>query len=76
MTLQLREVQNRRDLRKFVRFPRLLYRENHYWVPPLYNGVMNTFDPDKNAAYEYSQSRQWLALRDGVPGRKGGGHPQ
>ncbi len=66
MTLQLREVKDRGDLRKFVRFPRLLYKGNPFWVPPFYNSVMNTFDPEKNAAYEYSRSRQWLALRDGV----------
>ncbi len=32
--------------------------------------MINTFDPARNAAYEYSQSRQWLALKDGkVVGR-------
>ncbi len=65
MTIELREVKNKADLQKFVRFPRTLYRGSPYWVPPLYNNVMKNFDPEENAAYEYSQSRQWLALRDG-----------
>lgn len=70
MTVELREVTNKAGLRAFARFPGTLYRGNPYWVPPLYNNVMKNFDPDENAAYEYSQSRQWLALRGGrVVGR-------
>jgi len=47
----------------------------------MYNNVIKTFSPEKNAAYEYSRSRQWLALRDGkVVGRVAGilseGHRQ
>ena len=65
MTLKLHEVASREDLLRFARFPEELYRDNPFRVPPLLKGVMNTFDPEKNAAYEYSQSRQWLALRAG-----------
>lgn len=70
MTIELREVKNKVDLKKFARFPSALYRGNPYWVPALYKNVIKIFDPAENAAYEYSQSRQWLALRDGqVVGR-------
>lgn len=65
MNIELREVKNRADLQKFARFPHSLYRGNPYWVPPLNKNVLKNFDPAENAAYEYSQSRQWLALRDG-----------
>lgn len=70
MTVELREVNNRADLRIFARFPRTLYKGSPCWVPPLYSNVEKNFDPARNAAYEYSQSRQWLALRAGrVVGR-------
>ncbi len=70
MTVELREVNNRADLRIFARFPRTLYKGSPYWVPPLYSNVEKNFDPARNAAYEYSQSRQWLALCAGrVVGR-------
>lgn len=70
MTVELREVNNRADLRIFARFPRTLYMGSPYWVPPLYSNVEKNFDPARNAAFEYSQSRQWLALRTGrVVGR-------
>jgi ribosomal protein S18 acetylase RimI-like enzyme len=68
--IEIREVTTPGDLKTFAHFPRSLYKDNPYWVPPMYQNVLNTFSPDKNAAYEYSRSRQWLALRDGnVVGR-------
>ncbi|HOV06005.1 MAG TPA: GNAT family N-acetyltransferase [Anaerolineaceae bacterium] len=65
MTIEIKEVQTRNDLKRFSYFVRSLYKGNPYWVPPIYKNVINTFDPARNAAYEYSQSRQWLALKDG-----------
>lgn len=68
--IEIREVETSKDLKIFAYFPRSLYRKNPYWVPPMYSNVIKTFSPEKNAAYEYSRSRQWLALRDGkVVGR-------
>lgn len=63
--LEIREVKTVGDMRAFVYFPRALYKDNPYWVPPMYRNVFNMFSPQKNAAYEYSRSRQWLAYRDG-----------
>lgn len=68
--IEIREVETSKDLKIFAHFPRSLYRKNPYWVPPMYSNVIKTFSPEKNAAYEYSRSRQWLALREGkVVGR-------
>jgi len=68
--IEIREVTSPVELKTFIYFPRVLYKGNPYWVPPMYQNVQNTFSPEKNAAYEYSRSRQWLALRDGkVVGR-------
>ncbi len=68
--MEIREVKTPADMKAFVYFPRTLFRGNPNWVPPMYRNVFNTFSPEKNAAYEYSRSRQWLAYRDGrVVGR-------
>lgn len=68
--IEIREVKTTAELKTFTFFPRVLYKGNPYWVPPMYQNVLNTFSPEKNAAFEYSRSRQWLALRDGkVVGR-------
>jgi GNAT superfamily N-acetyltransferase len=57
-------------MRKFIRFPNQLYRHNPFWLPALEADEWKTLDRSKNAAFEYSQAKYWLALKDGkVAGR-------
>ena len=35
MSVEIKKVLTRRDLRKFVNFPEKLYKDNPYYVPPL-----------------------------------------
>ncbi len=65
MTVSIKEVQNRRDLRTFIKFPNQLYKGNAYFIPALEADEWKTLDPQKNAAFEYSQARYWLAFKDG-----------
>lgn len=70
MTIEVKEVKNRRDLRKFILFPKKLYQKNPLWVPTLEADEWNTLDVKKNAAFEYSEARYWLAFKDGkIAGR-------
>ncbi|UCE07771.1 MAG: GNAT family N-acetyltransferase [bacterium] len=64
MSIQIREVQSKKDLKKFVLFPYKLYEENQYWVPPLTKGELENLLPDKNPAFEYCEAKYWLALKD------------
>ncbi len=73
MPVQIKEVTNRRDLRRFVDFPNHLYQDSLFYVPALIFDDMNTYRWDKNAAFEHCEARYWLAYRDGkVVGRIGG----
>lgn len=65
MTVSIKEVKTRNDLRLFIHFPFKLYRGDPYWVPGLVADEWNTLDAKKNAAFEYSQARYWLAYKDG-----------
>lgn len=65
MSIEIKEVKNRRDLRKFILFPKSLYHKSPYWIPPLEADEWNTLDSKKNAAFEYSEARFWLAYKDG-----------
>jgi hypothetical protein len=66
----VRPVANRRELKKFIRFPHTLYRGNPCWVPNLDFDEQNTLRPDRNPAFEHCQARCWLAWRQGrVVGR-------
>jgi len=64
MTLTLKEVKNTKDLRKFIRFPLDLYRDHPYFVPSLFPDEMNTLHWEKNPAFEYCETRYWLACDD------------
>lgn len=65
MSVEIRPVRTRSELRKFVNFPEKLYRRNPYYVPPLVFDQMDTLDPEKGAAQEFCDSRLWLAYKDG-----------
>ncbi|MCD6115931.1 hypothetical protein J7K93_02860 [bacterium] len=73
MELQIKEVQNKKDLKKFISFPYDLYKGNKYWVPPLRFDEMNTLDWNKNPAFDFCEAKYWLAYRDGkIVGRIAG----
>ncbi len=73
MSLEIKEVKNRKDLKSFVKFPYKLYEDNPFWVPPLFNDEINSLSKDKNPAFEYCCARYWLAVKDGeVVGRIAG----
>lgn len=70
--LEIRQVQTRRDLKRFVTYPNRLYRDVPQYMPPLVSEDLADWNPKKNPAFEYSEARCWLALRDGkIVGRIG-----
>jgi GNAT superfamily N-acetyltransferase len=73
MSLELKEVKNPKDLKKFVLFPFSLYKDNDYWIPPLIKGELETLNPDKNPAFEHCEAKYVLAYKDGkIAGRIAG----
>ncbi len=67
MSIELKEVVSRRELRQFIRFSYAHYRNSLYWIPPLLSGEKNTLNPKKNPAFEHCDSRFLLAFKDGKP---------
>lgn len=65
MSVEIKEVQSRRELREFVNFPEKLYRHNPYYVPPLEFDQMDTLDQKRGAAQEFCDSKLYLAYKDG-----------
>ena len=65
MAITIRKVSNKRDLKRFIRFNYELYKGNPYSVPDLYDDMLNTFNPKKNAAFEFCEADYFLAYRDG-----------
>jgi hypothetical protein len=66
MAIEIKEVLDKADLNKFVKFPYQLYMGNKYWIPPLFFDEMNTLRRDKNPAFEFCEAKYWLVFRDGI----------
>lgn len=65
MSVEIKKVTTKRDLKRFIRFNYEFYKDNPYSVPDLYDDMLNTFSPEKNAAFEFCEADYFLALRDG-----------
>lgn len=63
--IEIKKVESRRDLCKFIDFHNELYKGNPYHVPNLYFDEMNTFCKDKNAAFDFCEAEYFMAYRDG-----------
>ncbi|MDI1317098.1 GTP cyclohydrolase [Flavobacterium sp.] len=51
-------------LKEFVMFPFYLYKNHPYWVPPLINDEIETFDKTKNPAFTSAEANFYLAYKD------------
>lgn len=65
MSIIIKQVTSKRDLRKFVDFPNKLYKGNEYFVPKLFSDEMTTFNKKKNPCYSFSEASLYLAYKDG-----------
>jgi len=57
-------VENRRDLRKFINFPYIFYKQDPIWVPPLRSEQRAQFDPKKNPMLDHCTVKLFL-LKNG-----------
>ena len=70
MAIIIKKVSSKKELKTFIRFNYELYRGNPYSVPDLYDDMLGTFSPKRNAAFEFCEADYFLAYRNGhVVGR-------
>lgn len=68
--ITIKEISNTSDLKKFVKFPFSLYKNNAYWVPPIISEELATFNKDKNPAFKNANAKFFLAYKnDKIVGR-------
>ena len=65
MSVEIKKVTTKSDLKRFIRFNYEFYKNNPYSVPDLYDDMLNTFSPQKNAAFEFCEADYFMAFRDG-----------
>ena len=67
MALEIREINTKKELKKFIQFANDLYADCPYYCPPLLFDELNCFDKDHNPALEVCEYQLWMAYRDGKP---------
>lgn len=63
--LRILPVETRRDLLRFFRFPRAVYRGDPNWVEPILAERLAKVDPARNPFWRTAERMLWIALRDG-----------
>jgi GNAT superfamily N-acetyltransferase len=70
MAITIVKVESRKQLKLFVTFPLKLYKDCENWVPALEGDEYDTFNPEKNGAYDFCEADCFLAYRgDEIVGR-------
>ena len=70
MSVTVKKVETKADLKTFIKFPLKLYKGCPYYVPNIYLDELTALDPKKNPMGKYSKSAKFLAYKDGeVVGR-------
>lgn len=65
MAVEIREINDRKGLKRFIDFANDLYKDCPYYCPPLYFDELNVFDRKKNPVMEFSDYQLFMAYRDG-----------
>lgn len=64
MSVVIKEVTSKKELKKFVKFNIDLYKGNPYHIPGLIEEEMVTLDKEKNPAFEVCDAVYYLAYKD------------
>jgi GNAT superfamily N-acetyltransferase len=67
MALEIRTVEGRKDLDRFIKVPFTLHRDHEEWVPPLIYERREFLNRSKNPYFEHAEAEYFIAERDGEP---------
>lgn len=65
MSIEIKKVSSKKELKEFINFPLRLYKDNPYYIPSLTFDEKNTFNQKKNPAFDFCEADCFLAIRDG-----------
>jgi len=65
MNIEILQVKNNKDLKKFIKFPWKIYINDKNWVPPLISEVKKHLDKKKNPFFEHAEAEYFLAFKNG-----------
>ena len=62
-SLIIKSVETTEDRKAFLSFPWTVYKDDPYWVPPIFSERMHFTDPEKNPFFQHSEVQFYMALR-------------
>ena len=64
-SIEIKQVNSDSELKKFVKFPFSLYKNNPYWTPPIIQEEIDVLDTSKNPVFENAEADYYLAYKNG-----------
>ena len=65
--ITLKEMKTPSELKQFVKYPFLLYKDEPNWVPPIINDELESMDPAKNPVFKNAEAHYFIAYTNGQP---------
>ena len=62
--IELKQAKTPAEMKQFVLFPFELYKDNNYWIPPIIQEELDTFNPAINPAFKTAQADFFLAYKN------------
>lgn len=67
MQIEIKEVINRSQLKKFIYLPEKIHKTHLNWIPPIYMDEFTFFDKNKNKSFKYCDTILALAYKNNEP---------
>ena len=65
MSVSIKEVKTREDLKTFIYLPEKIHKNHKNWLHPLYMDDEKFFDKDKNSLFKHNEAVLFLAHENG-----------
>ncbi|CAM3875846.1 MULTISPECIES: GTP cyclohydrolase [Flavobacterium] len=62
--ITIKEAITKKELKDYIMFSFELYKDNPYWIPPIIADELETFDKEKNPAFQTAEAHFYLAYKD------------
>lgn len=62
--ITIKEAITKKELKDYILFSFELYKNNPYWIPPIIADELETFDKNKNPAFQTAEAHFYLAYKN------------
>ena len=62
--ISIQEATSKKEMKAFVKFPFTLYKNSKFWVPPIINEELQSFDKTVNPVFEHAAARFFVATKN------------